>query len=510
MGNKIRKNTIKKITELLTLVFFLAALSLFILVTFNKIQNFFGNKQRHVMTYNPSIDTKKDYRVGISDEAIGIPVLMYHGVTKDFDTVNTTRDSFIRQMEALKAAGYQTIKIDDLYEYIKEKKEIPDKSFLITFDDGRKDSYYPTTEVLKKLGFTAVLFEATGPTLDGNNFYLTYAELSEAAKSGVWEIQAHGRNSHKKISNGPNDSHGRYLTSRIYKDGQLETVEEYYKRVEQDYVDNIHDIEKLLGYTPRYIAIPLNDYGYNDSSNISESLNFNREVVKKHFDMAFIQANDTVKILEFYEKYYNSPGDDPYTIKRIEVQNMSPEDLLKILKDGKPEAMPKEWKLNTGKVNSDTKVQYGNVSSVNGFHVIKTNPGEESAKIYYGDNFWKDYTVEAELRRVSGRSASLLFRVNKDTNISFGVTDNGLFLRQVIDNNEKSLMPSVLVSPGNKVFTLKVEVRGNRLNAYYNGHLYYQNVIIRSPRGHVGIKLWSDTSIPIMEIRKLEVRKIEQ
>jgi peptidoglycan/xylan/chitin deacetylase (PgdA/CDA1 family) len=40
---------------------------------------------------------------------------------------------------------------------MKGEKILPKKSFLLTFDDGRKDSFYPVDPVLKKLNYNAVI-----------------------------------------------------------------------------------------------------------------------------------------------------------------------------------------------------------------------------------------------------------------------------------------------------------------------------------------------------------------
>ena len=83
--------------------------------------------------------------------AQSIPVLTYHGLPSEGEgSVNF--DSFVSQMMALKEAGWKTITLKQFESYIKgEDEQIPDKSFLLTFDDGRKDTYYPVDPVLKNL-----------------------------------------------------------------------------------------------------------------------------------------------------------------------------------------------------------------------------------------------------------------------------------------------------------------------------------------------------------------------
>src|SRR5712692_6428093 len=46
--------------------------------------------------------------------AKGVPILLYHRVTYNYDTTNTQLNIFISQMEMLKRDGYKTISIHDL------------------------------------------------------------------------------------------------------------------------------------------------------------------------------------------------------------------------------------------------------------------------------------------------------------------------------------------------------------------------------------------------------------
>ena len=72
----------------------------------------------------------------------GVPVLNYHQVNDKYHSALTLDVAqFKKQMEYLHNEGYHTISLDDLYAYVTEGKELPDKPIVLTFDDGYIDNY---------------------------------------------------------------------------------------------------------------------------------------------------------------------------------------------------------------------------------------------------------------------------------------------------------------------------------------------------------------------------------
>src|SRR6185369_2283597 len=134
--------------------------------------------------------------------AESVPVLLYHGVLGGMMTdgqgeaTNVDLSTFWDQMKTLKMAGWQTITMQDFYDFKKGIKKLPKKSFLLTFDDGRKDSYYPADPLLKALGFHAIMFTIDQYSLEQqSNYYLSKDELTKMSQSSTWEIQSHGYSS---------------------------------------------------------------------------------------------------------------------------------------------------------------------------------------------------------------------------------------------------------------------------------------------------------------------------
>src|SRR6185503_3845275 len=104
-----------------------------------------------------------------SGSAGSVPVLIYHGTPPEGnDNPPLPQSVFIDQMRALKADGWQTITLQQFTDFMKKGAPVPPKSFLLTFDDGRKESFYPVDPVLKELGYNAVMFTITGFSLPDN------------------------------------------------------------------------------------------------------------------------------------------------------------------------------------------------------------------------------------------------------------------------------------------------------------------------------------------------------
>jgi peptidoglycan/xylan/chitin deacetylase (PgdA/CDA1 family) len=78
--------------------------------------------------------------------------------------------------------------------------DLPPRPLLLTFDDGRADSWTGADSILRKLHFNAVMFVDTGRVDRCDPEYLTWQELQTAQSSGRWQLQLHaGPDGHEFI-----------------------------------------------------------------------------------------------------------------------------------------------------------------------------------------------------------------------------------------------------------------------------------------------------------------------
>lgn len=91
------------------------------------------------------------------------PVLAYHRVQENPEYgMDVSTVDFNRQMEWLYRAGWQTVSLDRVKECLDKNLALPAKSLVITFDDGHKDNYFQALPVLKKYGFSALVYLTAG------------------------------------------------------------------------------------------------------------------------------------------------------------------------------------------------------------------------------------------------------------------------------------------------------------------------------------------------------------
>lgn len=166
-----------------------------------------------------------------------IPVLYYHSI--DYEKGNELRipkEKFRQQMQYLKDNKYTTLSLDEFYNFLVNNNPVPNKSVIITFDDGYKDNYENAFPILKEFGFRATIFVITS-TIDKEKDFLTSNELKEMSSCNIG-IESHTVN---------HDN----LNSLDY-DAQIKTLK-----------DSKEFLERILGKEVKYIAYPYGKWNEN-------------------------------------------------------------------------------------------------------------------------------------------------------------------------------------------------------------------------------------------------------
>mgnify|MGYP001079625987 CR=1 FL=1 len=127
--------------------------------------------------------------VSLTSDNIGIPVLYYHSVDENAaNEVTITPEKLQEQLDYINDNNYVTITMTELYDHIENNKPIPEKSILITFDDGYMNNYTEAFPMLKELNMTATIF-CVGNSLDGS-YYLSEEAIKEMSDYGI-DIESH-------------------------------------------------------------------------------------------------------------------------------------------------------------------------------------------------------------------------------------------------------------------------------------------------------------------------------
>ncbi|MHC9416870.1 polysaccharide deacetylase family protein, partial [Clostridium perfringens] len=92
-------------------------------------------------------------------------------------------EKFKEQLQNLKDNNYTPITLDELYEYLRNNKPIPEKSVVITLDDGYKGNYEYAYPLLKEFKFTATIFVISNYV--GAQDFMTADQLKEMSNNGI-------------------------------------------------------------------------------------------------------------------------------------------------------------------------------------------------------------------------------------------------------------------------------------------------------------------------------------
>jgi peptidoglycan/xylan/chitin deacetylase (PgdA/CDA1 family) len=94
----------------------------------------------------------------------GVPILMYHSVMEDPRSHDTflggivhSRDAFRGQMELL-ARRYRPVTMDQVNRFVRGEGELPNRTVVVTFDDGYTDNYEIAAPVLNEVGVPATIY----------------------------------------------------------------------------------------------------------------------------------------------------------------------------------------------------------------------------------------------------------------------------------------------------------------------------------------------------------------
>jgi peptidoglycan/xylan/chitin deacetylase (PgdA/CDA1 family) len=93
------------------------------------------------------------------EETRTLRVLMYHKIN-DLPGNPTTVPTavFDGQMAFLGELGYRPVDLDAVFAHYTERRPLPPKAVLITFDDGYRDNLENAAPILRRYGYPAVLF----------------------------------------------------------------------------------------------------------------------------------------------------------------------------------------------------------------------------------------------------------------------------------------------------------------------------------------------------------------
>lgn len=192
-----------------------------------------------------------------------VPIILYHNIVADGEegfTVSMLED----QLRALRDAGYTSVTFEDLEDYVYHGVDLPEKSIVITFDDGYYSNYQYAYPLLEKYGMGATIF-VIGASVGHKEFYkdtdfvltphFDEAEMAEMSDSGVISIQSHTYDMHQW----PPFETGDHIREGVarFRD---ESEEDFVAALRADFERSRREIEAVTGKTVDVLAYPGGGY----------------------------------------------------------------------------------------------------------------------------------------------------------------------------------------------------------------------------------------------------------
>lgn len=170
-------------------------------------------------------------------------ILVYHSVEPEANKqegkmqkhYHIYPEKFRAQMRYLYDNGYIPIPMKVYLQYLTRGIAVPDKSVVITFDDGWKNQYEYAYPILKEFGYTATFYLISKSV--GSKSYVTWDEVKEMRDAGM-DIQSHTK-THANLT-------------KVSAEKALEELK-----------DSRTTIENKIGRPVTMVAYPY--YGHNDA-----------------------------------------------------------------------------------------------------------------------------------------------------------------------------------------------------------------------------------------------------
>lgn len=354
-------------------------------------------------------DTREEHTAGRS--ASSIPVLTYHRVVDDANDVNNiTVSRFRDQMTTLKNAGWHAVSLQDFEAFMRGEKELPEKSFLLTFDDGAKQSFYPVDPILKSLGYNAAIYIIVQSSYTPEStYYLSPEEIRWMLKTGRWAIGSHSYDGHRPYAAEANGSDAIFFADRIWnKDhGRIETPEEFTTRVRNDLTNARTTLEDTYKVPIDTFAFPLgNETGIRGANNFPEGASITEDTARSLYEWGFVQTNNQTYTFNFPRtttatffspfSFTNERLSTDFLIHRIHVDyDWDGARLLSIMENGRAKELPYEddFSKSRGWLPAWGSLEMGR----NNLQLSAAESITSASTFLDGSALWDNYSFEASM-----------------------------------------------------------------------------------------------------------------
>lgn len=203
----------------------------------------------------------------LPDETVSrdVPVLMWHNLAEESSgDMTISVDTFRAQIEALHEAGFKTVSLQQLYDYVHFGTELPEKPIVLTFDDGYFSNYEYAFPILQEYDMQATIF-AIGVSVGKDTYkdtdhamtpHFGADEAREMVASGLISVQSHTYDMHQWPPF--EDGNAQVRETLLPFDGEADA--DYKAAVEADFAESRELLESITGQPVNALAFPEGAY----------------------------------------------------------------------------------------------------------------------------------------------------------------------------------------------------------------------------------------------------------
>jgi peptidoglycan/xylan/chitin deacetylase (PgdA/CDA1 family) len=168
-------------------------------------------------------------------------ILLYHHVSTTTPVVTSVSPDTFRQHMQYLADNHKVLPLKQVIEALQNNQPLPDKTVVITFDDGYDNIYENAHPILKQFAFPYTIF--INPPLIGEvNYQLDWKQVKLMSNEGA-TFANHGSNHGHLLMKNTDETEKKWLSHTLQ---QIESAEK--------------TLEENLGYSLKYFAYPYGEF----------------------------------------------------------------------------------------------------------------------------------------------------------------------------------------------------------------------------------------------------------
>lgn len=178
-----------------------------------------------------------------ANNSIRVPILTYHNIDPVPGSMTISPAKLEAQLQWIKDHGYTVIPLQELVAYLRgESSSIPEKSIVITADDGKKSVYTHMLPLVRKYKVPVTLFVYPS-SISNAEYAMTWNELKKLQTTGLFDIQGHT-----------------YWHPNFKQEKKRLTASDYQKLVQAQLINSKKVLDEKLGINVTLLAWPFGIY----------------------------------------------------------------------------------------------------------------------------------------------------------------------------------------------------------------------------------------------------------